>query len=288
MTKTYKHKTTGDIAELKSNVGYSLNKNTIGLIPIDYIEKSNDWELVVEEKKEWEILSFIDKPNTGRIYRKYNSNLFYSNDSAKLWYESEMLKDEDIKIHSIKRLSDGEIFTIGDKLDDKSFSSDARHILSKKDVWDNIITKIAIVKNTHNEVAGYGYTNMDGQLMFSASNKWKNLNVSLKDAKKSKPILFTTEDGVDIHVNQYSYGVYLPTMKFTGDYIWRYKEHFSSNSLSKETKYFSTEEKAKEYILMNKPYLSINDVNNAYPSPKGSPLHNILLHNLKDFVKSKL
>ena len=50
MTKTYKHKHTGDIVELKSNVGYSLNKNTIGLIPIDYIEKSNDWELVVEEK----------------------------------------------------------------------------------------------------------------------------------------------------------------------------------------------------------------------------------------------
>ena len=48
--KKFKHKHNGDIAELVNNVGYKLNKNTIGLIPIDYIENSNDWELVEDKK----------------------------------------------------------------------------------------------------------------------------------------------------------------------------------------------------------------------------------------------
>lgn len=42
--KQYKHKKTGDIAELVNTSGYKLNKSTIGLIPIEYIENSSDWE----------------------------------------------------------------------------------------------------------------------------------------------------------------------------------------------------------------------------------------------------
>ena len=48
------------------------------------------------------------------------------------------------------------------------------------------------------------------------------------------------------------------------------------------------EDNAEEYIVMNKPCISINDVNNAYPSPKGSPLHNVLMNKLKQLVKSKI
>lgn len=50
MIKTYKHKQTGDVAELVNTSGYKLNKSTIGLIPVEYIENSNDWELIVENR----------------------------------------------------------------------------------------------------------------------------------------------------------------------------------------------------------------------------------------------
>lgn len=45
----YKHKYSNDIAELVNSSGYKLNKSTIGLIPKEYIEKSNDWEKVEDK-----------------------------------------------------------------------------------------------------------------------------------------------------------------------------------------------------------------------------------------------
>lgn len=154
-------------------------------------------------------------------------------------YIQALLKCEN-NIHSIKRLSDGEIFTIGDKI---NFGSLRRE---KPD----FISSFVINKSG----AMYVYTN-------PATSE------DLYYIRHEKPPLFKTEDCVDIHVNQYSYGVHISTMEFTGDYIWRYKEHFSNSSLSKDVKYFSTEEKAKDYILMNKPVLSLNDVRNAMKTP---------------------
>lgn len=98
MTK-YKHKTTGDIAELNnSKAGYKLNRNTIGLIPKEYIENSNDWEKV--EELEYEIIELI----TNIHGRKSNMQGY-----SKGFLEA-LLKDTcNVKIHSVCRISDGEI-----------------------------------------------------------------------------------------------------------------------------------------------------------------------------------
>jgi hypothetical protein len=46
--RKFKHKKTGDIAELVSNSGYKLNQSTVGLIPQEYVENSSDWEEIKE------------------------------------------------------------------------------------------------------------------------------------------------------------------------------------------------------------------------------------------------
>jgi hypothetical protein len=63
--KTYKHKTTGDVAEQLKNGAYKLNKKTIGLVPAEYIENSSDWEEVVN-KESYKVTS-IKATDAGKV-----------------------------------------------------------------------------------------------------------------------------------------------------------------------------------------------------------------------------
>ena len=137
---------------------------------------------------------------------------------------------ETYKIHSIKRLSDGEIFTIGDKVVG----------------YNNSIAKIKTI-------------DLVGEISLNIGTD-KHEGFSLKNLKKSKQPLFTTEDGVDI---------------FEGDEYFYINSNFRDpwniintkadcpemiNVEDLNYKRFSTKEKAEEYILMNKPLLSLSDV----------------------------
>lgn len=71
------HKTTGDLVELISDYGYKLNKNTIGLIPKEYIENSNDWEELFENENFYPIGTKIKDSlsfNDDSFYIKVDSN----------------------------------------------------------------------------------------------------------------------------------------------------------------------------------------------------------------------
>lgn len=117
--KKYKHKITGNIVEYNINSNsYYFGKTSNGYtynLPTTIIENSNDWEEIIE--KDYEILSF--KHIYGNIYNKsYSKNkLQYALALDSLEYtENYLIIDNTINIYSIKRLSDGEIFTIGDKM----------------------------------------------------------------------------------------------------------------------------------------------------------------------------
>lgn len=43
--KKYKHKQTGSIATLVGSSGYKLDRSSLGLIPKEYVENTNDWEI---------------------------------------------------------------------------------------------------------------------------------------------------------------------------------------------------------------------------------------------------
>ena len=111
-----------------------------------------------------------------------------------------------------------------------------------------------------------------------------NYHVNLNTLKHIKQPLFTTEDGVDIFEGNNLYSI---------DNMLNIKKHllfnarYDDNTLlnnciffNSDYKHFSTKEKAEEYILMNKPCLSLSDV---WDNLKVKDQKEVL-----KFVKSKL
>lgn len=211
------------------------------------------WEEIVE--KDYEILSYYQESNVHGKYVYYKSHM-------ENW---EFIEKQNYKIHSVKRLSDGEVFTIGNKVRISKLQHDGSFIINKF------------------------YFDCNDEKLLCNGKCTGNGHVSITKIEHSKP-LFTTEDGVDI---------------FEGDKYYRNSGwHFESckfiHTATKDTKFFmsdkpfSTKEKAEEYILMNKPCLSINDIleelklETAEALKKGIMVYSIEMDKIKQLVKSKL
>lgn len=228
----------GYITIPKSDDAYYVNSNWIQ--PENYPEF---WEPVVE--KDYEILSYIGihKILKGKTYTK-----------EKYGYEFHLYEDKHhknlITIHSIKRLSDGEIFTIGDKLETG---------IIKKFYLPDVIQKEITIYVTEDDEDTY-----------------------LSEAVKLKQPLFTTEDGVDIFKNINKY--YTPIYIIDKALNIRYCEKDFNTKPSNNVKYFYSKEKAEEYILMNKPILSLKEIYDL--TDKNSGQYNE--SDLEKLVKQKL
>ena len=140
------------------------------------------------------------------------------------------------KIKSVKRLSDGEVFTLGDRIDSYCESG----CITEFEITENNI-KVHFLddKSTH-------------------QNEWTFLNNTIKP----KPPLFTTEDGVDIFKGDKYWVVHLNcdttvASKITAD----------GKELVDLFKRFSTKEKAEEWIY-NEPRYSKNDIKDAVDKSK--------------------
>ena len=203
--------------------------------PDDYPEF---WEEVVE--KDYEILSYYAKNISGKGD--------YCVDYEYIWYETskgngkwsrkghitipyttdEINNHNGYGIHSVKRLSDEEIFTVGD-------------VSNFGKITDFVIRENKIV------------------VQYYKIGDWQWLS-SIKHIKKP---LFTTEDGVNIFEGDEFYS----TNKNLNQSILKYiaEKGLAHSEKCEEFLDFSTKEAAEEYILMNKPCLSINDVFNIYP-----------------------
>lgn len=204
-------------------------------------------EEVVE--KDYEILSFCDENNLNFVHNVHEKS------------SVQALINVGFEIYSVKRLSDGEVFTIGDKIngtisedEDTRFGPGYVKIISFYEI-DN---KIGFTMTTGNCTPRYD---------------------RLSSIQHYKEPLFTTKDGIDI---------------FEGDKFWMFTSPFNdkdkiniysqiANGYYLDTKKFtfSTKEAAEEYILMNKPCLSINDIHKSL-------VYSIELEKLKKIVKSKL
>lgn len=238
----------GTVAEYKEEfLFYALNNSPTNRMLVEHIENSPEfWEEIIEE--DYEILSFNW---SGQIvtYRENKGTYIIStasdNDFPGFTLEEELsnLALGKCVIHSVKRLSDGEIFTIGNE------------------TKQGIIEKIIYRKN---ELSFYYEGNACGY--------------TLDFQKKLKP-LFTTEDGVDIFegdsyvkVNPKYYSLVTGFVAEGG-----HKSHVGI--------FFSTKEAAEEYILLNKPSLSIQDLI-KFQKSRGC-LGDSLISFAKEFVKSK-
>lgn len=133
--------------------------------------------------------------------------------------------------------------------------------------------------------------------------KPKNYHVSLNSIKHIKQPLFTTEDGVDIFEGDVVTVVSLKDFE-KGDCDGENDTSIEAYSITWEDKIisscnwnlrkdnflqFSTKEKAEEYILMNKPCLSLADVATVYKGINKKTNHpSSQANQLKKLVKSKL
>ncbi len=153
-------------------------------------------------------------------------------------------------ISSVKRVSDGEVFNIGDKID----------------------SGYVVVEKHNRYIKGFEIN----EFGFTVICSIKNASHKLENIYHDKTPLFTTEDGVGIYEGSPYYFVCKRSFS---------KENLLSASINAGKdlgfKYFSTNRAAEEYILMNKPCLSIQDIENI------SHWDN-LVNNLKNIVRSRL
>jgi hypothetical protein len=100
----------------------------------------------------------------------------------------------------------------------------------------------------------YGHLWIDGKMFRLVPEEELKVLIQPKEhSKEDKPVLFTTEDGVGIE--KYGWAFYVEE-----DNNWGIVSYSCIDIPRPERKYFSTKEKAEEYILMNKPIVSLIDI----------------------------
>ena len=135
------------------------------------------------------------------------------------------------KIHSIKRMSDGEIFTVGDTIV-STFKSNS--VIKELKIFNDSL-KI-------NTLNGYISMPIKGSLIF-------------KSLVKLKQPLFKTEDGVDVFEGD----TFAHTSGTTEPKVLVATKKHLNYSLPMD-KLFSTKEKAEYYVKMNKREFSRNQI----------------------------
>jgi hypothetical protein len=182
-------------------------------------------------KKEWEIVAFRHARGSGHVYKLREDGKYRSDETPTGWGFTleEMIKDEEI-IHSVRRLSDGAIWSPDDKY---KLTTESRVCTIKGfSLSDN-----GNVLRIHTE---------DGYMIADAPY-WQGM------IKLPAPIL-VTQDGKEIYEGD----------EFWGIRDWRVLEGGRADkydkNLDKATPTFSTREAAEEWLTNNRPVLSLNDV----------------------------
>lgn len=183
------------------------------------------WEEVVE--KDYEILSFIATNDNKSININSDKNyLSWGGISFSLDKQLEWVEKGWRIIHSVKRLSDNTIFTIKDSTNNGT--------IEKFELSGDMIRVYFICK--------------------------ENYHVNLNTLKLNNP-LFTTEDGIDIFINDYYWFIWLDRPFRNQNINTPYKIRrgtplANDEEWSDDAKFFSTEKKAQEYIDNNKSLYS--------------------------------
>ncbi len=257
----------GTIVYLETKDYYMTNmENNFKLFPKKIVENYPEfWQPVVE--KDYEILSlarFCSIKPTITDVSDYGDG-----------YIEALLKCDNARIHSVKR-NDGEIFTIGDKIfpNNKIYKFELKNDILK--IW-------------HCDIS-FSTPIIEGPSGQPGNCSWIE---GIDNIKKFKQPLFTTEDGVDIYegdtfyyvkFTQYNMTVGKPFEIVKGNHpTFKYEPQYE--------KYFSTKEKAEEYILLNKPVLSLNDIfKNVEEMRKGLKTFedSVLAKRFKKLVQQKL
>lgn len=191
--------------------------------------------------KDWEIQCLVVDTRNFWLQKNglYKNELFGEECSAEV-----IMKWPNFKyIHSVKRISDGEIFSIGDSVRYCPASRYGSFVIEK--IWINTIDKERCM-----------VSDKDQCLVEAIDTNLEKIKVPIQE--KLLPV-FTTEDGVPIYdIDQHLYWVLT-----TGD--WKTESSMlpaNVNNYNKTWKAFSTDAARKEYILINKPVFNQREVQN--------------------------
>jgi hypothetical protein len=292
MNKKYKHITTGDIAELINDSGYKLNKNTLGLIPRQYIEYSNDWIEITNQLQHNDLVyriwpsgkkslgKIVDVPELYKYKEKSNtltgSSLRFialetyldegsvsagnSYGLGQFKYEKlnsdtywEIITFIDEEIKSVKRLIDNEMFNIGDKV-----------IINNLKATSFFIEIIHIVDHDI-LLEGNGYSCL------------------LTDCFLIEP-LFTTADNIHIYNGDTFYEANL--IYHVKEWSTDYPVYLNPDILKT---LFAHKSNAEDYIINHKPILSLDDlINKAFDYSLSNNYLRFSKDELINIIKSKL
>lgn len=177
------------------------------------------------------------------------------------------------EIFSVKRISDNEIFTVGDKVEARE---------GEYCSWENIYKVISMSIKTGLlafEIMNIQETNPTGSI-------WREIG-NIQKVKPKEPLF--TIDGLNIFEGDEYFTVNLYSYEIRKDIAKRF---FGIGSADEKS--FLTNEKAKEYILLNKPilisYFNIECIIEKSIDGNTNINHFIRLFNIniKDFFKSKI
>ena len=205
-----------------------------------------------KQVKGWEVQVFGLTPFNGGetiLYGRHEDGKYHTFHYS----ETYMLNCGLYSIHSVKRLSDGIIFTVGEQ---QSFGKISSFFYHENELWFST-----------NSMSGSGLTS--GQ--FTASCLLK---------PTPKPILIT-QDGKEIFDSAAKLYSVLPKAQ------WEQREVRAERAFNyKNWLHFSTRAAAEEYVQEFKPQYSLNDFRKAYNAPIPSPLFDETVEKL--IAKSKL
>ena len=210
---------------------------------------TNDWTYQIglerfkeskQPNKDYEILSFYCTKIENLIYYKKDNKKFCNGTMLEhifSYSEIELLNNSNFKIHSVKRLKDGEVFTIGENV-----------------IYDEQYSKPIIEFDIYNHP-------QEGTICRAITNSYsvgneKQYN-NINSLKKEPVPIFETEDGVSVYAGDEFYVVTLKYFNIT--------KTIAPNFTKKPQNYkrFSTLEKATRYVLLHKPCLSAYQASNV-------------------------
>lgn len=178
-----------------------------------------------EEVKNYEIVAYSQKD--------YVYNIDHPN-----W---DYIKKQNYDIFSVKRESDGEVFSVGDKIKAEPFVRDRKYTVIDK-----------IYYNEHEQLS---YRTISGEA--------PRVFVFNKDTEHYKEPLFTTDDGVDL----YSLDDTIYSVNKSQRYLTLsprlLKREIGNVNTPKYMYNFSTKEAAEKFIYNNKPIYSKRDIMKA-------------------------
>ena len=194
-----------------------------------YIENSPEfWQEV--KNPHYEILAF-KHVNSGDLSTKRKNGLFLNDPDPNKDGQYREYRDFSIwTIYRVKRLSDGEVFTVGDRYE---------------------------VTNPIKETRTIG-------IMYESSDKLmirpREFGISeLCEIQKPKKPILTTEDGVDLYKGDVALRV-LTKSSWPIEGITIYKEWWDRQPILTDWKYFSTKEAAEKYVYLHKPMFTRQDI----------------------------